>query len=50
MNHLAREPVLLVLPQRAVHSQHALEIAGRGNAATETLRGFDMKELGKLVG
>ena len=27
----------------------ALEIAGRGNAATETLRGFDMKELGKLL-
>jgi uncharacterized protein with GYD domain len=27
----------------------AIEIAGRGNAITETLRGFDMKEFGKLV-
>lgn len=27
----------------------ALEIAGRGNAATETLRGFNMNELGKLL-
>jgi uncharacterized protein with GYD domain len=27
----------------------ALNIAGRGNAATETLRGFSMSELGKLL-
>jgi len=27
----------------------ALEVAGRGNAATETMRGFTMSELGKLL-
>ena len=27
----------------------ALEIAGRGNAVTETLRGFTMNEVAKLV-
>jgi uncharacterized protein with GYD domain len=37
-------------PNDEVIAKVALEIAGRGNAATETLRGFTMQELSKMLG
>lgn len=36
-------------PSDEAMAQVALEIAGRGNAITETLRGFTLDEVSKLV-
>lgn len=36
-------------PNDQAIAKAALDIAGRGNAITETLRGFTMEEVGKLV-
>jgi uncharacterized protein with GYD domain len=36
-------------PSDEVAAQLAIEVAGRGNAVTETLRGFTMDEVRKLV-
>jgi uncharacterized protein with GYD domain len=40
---------ILEAPDDEAVAKAALEVAGRGNAVTETLRGFSMDEVRKLV-
>ena len=40
---------VLEAPDDEAMAKAALEVAGRGNAVTETLRGFTMDEVRKLV-